>query len=29
MPTWNGVIEEDEYAPLVSYVQTLQVRTEP
>jgi mono/diheme cytochrome c family protein len=29
MPTWNGVIEEDEYAPLVSYVKTLQVRTDP
>jgi mono/diheme cytochrome c family protein len=29
MPTWDGVIEEDEYAPLVTYVNTLQVRTEP
>jgi mono/diheme cytochrome c family protein len=29
MPTWDGVIAEDEYAPLVAYVKTLQVRTEP
>jgi mono/diheme cytochrome c family protein len=29
MPTWDGVIAEDEYAPLVTYVKTLQVRTEP
>ena len=29
MPTWDGVIEADEYAPLVTYVQTLQVRTDP
>jgi mono/diheme cytochrome c family protein len=25
MPTWEGTIEEAEYAPLVSYVKTLQV----
>jgi hypothetical protein len=29
MPTWDGVIAEDEYEPLVTYVKTLQVRTEP
>jgi len=29
MPTWDGVIEGDEYAPLVTYLKTLQVRTEP
>ena len=29
MPTWQGVIEEDEYAPLATYVKTLQVKTEP
>ncbi len=29
MPTWEGSIEEDEYAPLASYVRTLQVTTEP
>ena len=29
MPTWNGVIAENEYAPLVTYVKTLQVKTEP
>lgn len=29
MPTWDGVIAENEYEPLVTYVQTLQVRTEP
>jgi len=29
MPTWNGVIAEDEYAPLVTHVNTLQVKTEP
>ncbi len=29
MPTWEGTIEEAEYAPLVSYVETLQVRAEP
>jgi mono/diheme cytochrome c family protein len=27
MPTWNGVIAEEEYAPLASYVQMLQVKT--
>ena len=25
MPTWEGVIQEDEYAPLVRYVKTLQL----
>lgn len=29
MPTWEGTIEESEYAPLVDYVKTLQVRTGP
>ena len=28
MPTWEGTIEEAEYAPLITYVKTLQVRTE-
>jgi cytochrome c2 len=23
MPTWDGVIEEGEYAPLIAYVRTL------
>jgi hypothetical protein len=23
MPTWDGVIQEDEYAPLVAYVRKL------
>ena len=26
MPTWDGVIQEDEYAPLVSYVRSLAAR---
>jgi hypothetical protein len=25
MPTWDGVIQDDEYAPLVRYVKTLQL----
>jgi mono/diheme cytochrome c family protein len=29
MPTWEGSIDEDEYAPLASYVRTLQVTSEP
>jgi len=29
MPTWDGVIQEDEYAPLVAYVRSLAAKSPP
>ncbi len=29
MPTWDGVIQEEEYAPLASYVRSLAAASPP